>query len=83
MAAKLIVPFLNPDGTTTNEEGTLMEIVEKSEPHSEYTLDDGSKIKLIQNIFNVVKLDNIKAPNGDPIYSLQAQQSVQIIPKKN
>jgi len=83
MATKLIVPFLNPDGSTTNEEGTLMEITEKIEPASEYTLDDGSKIKLIQNIFNVVKLDNKKAPNGDSIYSFQAQQSVQIIPKKN
>ena len=81
MAGKIKVPFLNPDGSTTNEEGTLIEVIEAKEPFSEYTLNDGTKIILKQELFNVVKLNEKVGPKGEPIYSFQTQQSAEITPK--
>jgi len=81
MADKVKVPLMNPDGSMSQEIGTLMEVTDSKEPWSEYTLEDGTKIRLKQTLVNVVRLDNKKNPNGEPVYSIQSQPTMSIIPK--
>jgi len=81
MADKVKVPFRNPDGSMSQEIGTLMEIREPKEQWSEYMLDDGTKIRLKQALVSVVKLDNKKNQNGEPVYSIQSQPTVLVFPK--
>jgi hypothetical protein len=81
MADRIKVPLVNPDGSTSQEMGTLMEVTDAKEPWSEYTLEDGTKIRLKQTLVNVVRLDNKKNLNGEPVYSIQSQPTMSIIPK--
>jgi hypothetical protein len=81
MADKVKVPLMNPDGTTSQEIGTLVEVTESKEPWSEYTLEDGTKIRLKQTLVNVIRLDDKKNLNGEPVYSIQSQPTMSIIPK--
>ena len=78
MADKVKVPYKNPDGSMSQEIGTLMEVTDSKEPWSEYTLEDGTKIRFKQAL---VRLDNKKNPNGDPVYSIQSQPTMSIFPK--
>jgi hypothetical protein len=81
MADKLKVPFLRPNGVATEEIGTIMNVTEAKDPEIEYLLEDGTKLRIKTMLINAVKLDNEKAPNGDPIYVVNAQQVMTIIPK--
>jgi hypothetical protein len=81
MADKMRVPFVNPDGSTSQEIGTLMEVSDSKEPWSDYTLEDGTKIRIKQTLVSVAKLDGKTAPNGDPVYAVQSQQTMSIFPK--
>lgn len=81
MADKMKVPFVNPDGSMTQKIGTLMEITDSKEPWSEYTLADGTKIRIKQTLISVAKLDGKTAPNGDPVYAVRSQQTMSIFPK--
>jgi len=81
MANKMKVPFMNTNGILSQEIGTMMEVTDSKEPWSEYTLEDGTKIRIKQTLVNVTKLEGKIAPNGDPIYSIQLQQTMSIIPK--
>jgi hypothetical protein len=83
MADKVKVPFRNPDGSTSQEIGTLMEVTDSKEPWSEYTLEDGTKIRLKQALVSVVRLDSKKNANGEPVYSIQSQPTMSIFPKAN
>jgi hypothetical protein len=81
MADKVKIPYRNPDGSTIHEIGTLMDVTDSKEPWSEYTLEDGTKIRLKQTLVNVIRLDNRKNSNGEPVYSIQSQPTISIIPK--
>jgi hypothetical protein len=81
MADKVKVPFRNPNGSTSQEVGTLMEVKDSKESWSEYTLDDGTKIRLRQALVSVVRLDNKKNQNGEPVYSIQSQPAASVFPK--
>jgi len=81
MADKMRVPFMNPDGSVSQEVGILMEVTDSKEPWSEYTLEDGTKIRIKQTLVNIIRMEGKSAPNGDPIYSVQLQQTMSIIPK--
>jgi hypothetical protein len=81
MADKMTVPLINPDGSSSQEIGTLMEITESKEPWSEYTLENGTKIRCKQTVVSIVELDNQKNQNGVPVYVIQAQQLMNVIPK--
>jgi hypothetical protein len=80
MVDKMKVPFLDPDGTVTSEIGTLVKVVEANEPWSEYSLEDGTKLRMKQTIINVVRLDD-KDDNGNPLYSIQSQQILSVVPQ--
>ena len=81
MADRMKVPLYNPDGSVSQEIGTLMEITESKEPWSEYTLEDGTKIRTRQAVVSIVKLDDKKDVNGEPVYVFQSQQTMSVIPK--
>lgn len=81
MADKMKVPFTNPDGSVSQETGTRLEITDSKEPWSEYTLEDGTKIRSRQAVINIVKLDDKKNANGEPVYVVQGHQTMSIIPK--
>jgi hypothetical protein len=80
MADRTKVPFFNPDGTITQEIGTVVNVVHSDEPWSEYILEDGSKLRIKQTVVNVVKLDKT-ADNDEPIYSIQSQQTLSVLPR--
>jgi hypothetical protein len=81
MADKMKIPFANPDGSMSQEIGTLMEVTDTKEPWSEYTLEDGTKIRSRQAVLNIIRLDNKKSINNEPVYVVQAQQTMSVIPK--
>ena len=81
MAEKMKI--LAPDPTTgklSEVIGENMDILESKEPWSEYALEDGTKIKAKQAAVNIVKLDQ-KTPDGNPVYVLQSQQMMLVLPK--
>jgi hypothetical protein len=80
MADRVKVPIFNPDGTTAQELGTIVKVVQSDEPWSEYTLEDGTKLRMKQVVVNVVKLDKVD-DSGNPIYSIQSQQTLSVIPQ--
>jgi hypothetical protein len=80
MADRMKVPFINPDGTIVQKIGTLVKVAKADEPWSEYSLEDGTKLRMKQTIVNVVKLDD-KNDSGDPVYSIQSQQTLSVVPQ--
>jgi len=73
--------ILAPDATGKLCEtiGESMDIRELKEPWAEYVLEDGTKIKARQTAVNIVKLDQ-KNPDGTPVYLLQSQSMMLVIP---
>jgi hypothetical protein len=80
MADRMRVPIFNPDGTVSQKTGTLVQVNRANEPWSEYILEDGTKLRMKQTIVNVVKLDDTN-DSGDPVYSIQSQQTLSVIPQ--
>jgi hypothetical protein len=80
MADRMKVPILNPDGTVSQKMGTLVKVARADEPWSEYSLEDGTRLRMKQTVVNVVKLDD-RDDNGEPIYSIQSQQTLSVIPQ--
>jgi hypothetical protein len=80
MADRIKVPIFNPAGTTVQEIGTVVKVIQSDEPWSEYILEDGTKLRMKQTVVNVVKLDKVD-DHGDPIYSIQSQQTLSVIPQ--
>ena len=80
MDKRVKIPTSTPDGKVEFQEGTLIEVIESSEPWSEYKLSDGNVLRIKQAIMQVVKLDTKDAAGGD-MYNVQAQPVVVVIPK--
>jgi hypothetical protein len=80
MADRMKVPTINPDGTITQKTGILVKITQSHEPWSEYSLEDGTKLRMKQTILNVVKMDDTD-DSGEPVYSVQSQQTLSVIPQ--
>ena len=81
MADKMKIPIKNPDGSLAHKLGTLLEVTDSNEPWAEYTLQDGTKIRIKQVLTSIVQLEGETDSHGHPIYSMQFQQATQIIPK--
>ena len=81
MADKIKIPVQGPDGNKIEKIGTVVNVISSNEPWTEYELENGTKIRTKQTLINVVKLDDEKSPNGDPIYVVTAQPVVSILPK--
>jgi hypothetical protein len=81
MADKVKIPVFGADGTKIEKIGTIMNVIKSDEPWTYYELEDGTKIKIKQTLVNVVKLDGEKTPNGDPVYAVNTQPVIDILPK--
>ena len=80
MAGRIKVFAPKPDGQLAETIGENMDIIESKEPWAEYVLEDGTKIRTKQTVVNIVKLDQ-KNPDGTPVYVLQGQPVMNVIPK--
>jgi hypothetical protein len=73
-------PIRNLDGTVTSKTGTVVKVVQAVEPWSKYSLEDGTVLRIRQTVVNVVKLDD-KNDNDEPVYYIQSQQALSVIPE--
>ena len=76
---KVEVPIVR-NGVLKHEFGELANIVEQTEPWSEYRLDDGTIIRTKQTLMQLVKMDT-PGPDGKPFYAMQTQPTIVVIPK--
>jgi hypothetical protein len=81
MSHKITVPMQSQNGTLENKEGLLMNIEAQNELWSEYTLEDGTIVRIKQAVVQVVRFES-QIPNEPPQYAVQAQPIVTIIPKQ-
>jgi len=83
---KVKVPILIPDKEgkmeTKMQTGELVNIIEQNEPWSEYKLEDGTLIKTKQTVLQIVKMEELD-PIGNPVYSIQTQPNLVVIPNEN
>ena len=77
---QITVPYIRPDGTTIQAKGTLITPIELNEPWGEYRLEDGTIVRTRQILTQLIRLDEEKAPNGEPIYLSQFQAVISVIP---
>lgn len=77
---KIEVPFMKDGKLAGTKTGELVNIVRQSEPWSEYVLDDGTVIRTKQTVLKLVRMDEPDA-KGKPIYSMQSQPIIDVIPK--
>jgi hypothetical protein len=80
MAEKIKVWAPDATGKLSETFGENMDICESKEPWSEYVLEDGTRIKAKQAVVNIAKLEQ-KNPDGTPVYVLQSQSIMSVIPK--
>lgn len=80
MAEKMKALVPDATGKMIEAVGENMDICESKEPWSEYILEDGTKIKAKQAVINIIKLEQ-KAPDGSPVYVLQGQTLMSMVPK--
>jgi hypothetical protein len=80
MAEKMKVSVPDAAGNISEAVGESMDIISSKEPWSEYVLEDGTKIKARQAAINIVKLDRTGS-DGSPVYLLQSQPMMFVIPK--
>ncbi len=57
----------------------LLEFDTKSEAWNQYTLEDGTSLKMKLVLLEVVRLLDEYSPSGDPIYTFSAQQIVGVV----
>jgi hypothetical protein len=58
----------------------VIEFEADREQWSTYLLHDGTSLKIKPVMTEVLRLNDVFAPNGDPVYMVQAQQIVHITP---
>lgn len=80
MDIKVKTRIPNGVGGIIEKTGTLVDVKDAKEPWSEYTLDDGTIIRMKQTVLQIVKIDGPMI-DGVPQYSVQAQPIINVIPK--
>lgn len=77
---KVTVPL--PGGQTA--EGIEVQALKSNEPWAEFTLDDGTVLKLKTLLVSAVRLDGQYDPDGNPVYVLKTTPAISIssVPEK-
>jgi hypothetical protein len=57
-------------------EGKSVEFLTRKEDFNEYQLTDGKILKIKMVVTRIIKLEEEKAPDGNPIYLIQSQNVV-------
>ena len=78
MSMRTKVQVIKPDGSSEEQDGTVLDVSNASEPWSEYSLEDGTRIRTRQMMIQIVRLDQL-GPDQKPQYSLQIQPVISII----
>ena len=77
--ARVEIPVFK-DGKIEKKFGESVKIVKQDEPWSEYSLEDGTVIRMKQTVLQIIKLDE-HGPDGRPVYTMQTQPNTVILPK--
>ena len=59
-------------------DAVMVDFEADKEQWSTYVLHDGSALKVKAVLTEVMRLEGIHAPNGDPVYMIQASQIVHV-----
>ena len=78
---KVEVPFVNANGKTETKTADLVNFVANAEPWSEYLLEDGTLVRMKQTAMRFAKLDDVVGADGKPLYNIQTQPTIVILPK--
>ena len=57
-------------------EGKPVDFLTRKEDFNEYQLADGKILKIKMVVTRIIKLDEEKAPDGNPVYLIQSQNVV-------
>ena len=57
-------------------EGEAIDFLTRKEDFNEYQLTDGKILKIKMVVTRIIKLEEEKAPDGNPIYLIQSQNVV-------
>ena len=60
-------------------DATIVDFEADKESFSTYILHDGSTLKIKAVLTEVFRIEGLFAPNGDPMYGVQAQQVVAVV----
>jgi len=77
MAFKTTVPVPTPKGIV-QKAGTIINVESASERPSEYTLEDGTKLRIKLSLIQVVRLDGEYDAQGNPAYVTQTSQMISV-----
>ena len=59
-------------------DATIVEFEADRESFSTYILHDGTSLKIKAVVTEVLRIDGVYQPNGDPVYGVQAAQVVSV-----
>ncbi len=68
---------IDPDGN--KQTGTVLEIVESSEPIIRLKLEDGTLVRAKQTILEVMRMDGNNG-KGEDLYNFECNMTVRVIP---
>ncbi|MCY4149584.1 MAG: hypothetical protein OXF73_09625 [Gammaproteobacteria bacterium] len=71
----------NRDNVQTGEPetGTVLDIVEASEPVIRLRLEDGTLVRIKQSILEVMRMDR-KNEKGEDVYNFEGSMTIRVIP---
>ena len=67
--------------TGEQQSGTVLEIIESSEPVTRLTLEDGTLVRLKVSIVEIMRMDQPDA-NGKVVYNLNANLTANFVPRE-
>ncbi|EMM80440.1 hypothetical protein [Leptospira interrogans] len=70
MSDKMKIQIQTPNGLETKE-GIKVNFISAEEPWSTYTLDDGTKLRVKQNLVQIYRIDGEYDSLGNPMYVTQ------------
>ena len=65
--------------TGEQQSGTILEIVESSEPLTRLKLEDGTLVQLKVSVLEIILMDD-PGPDGKPRYDINASLAANIVP---
>ena len=65
---------LEQDGETY--EAKIIPVLDSNEVPSRYTLADGTRVQLRTHILSVARVDDLREPDGSPVYFVNARSVV-------
>lgn len=61
-----------------NRDAVIVDFEADKESFSTYILHDGTSLKIKAVLTEVLRIEGVYQPNGDPVYGIQAQQVLSV-----